>query len=578
MNRQKPETSDPVDSSRAFCKAAEKIRAIDQAARIAEASAIRGRDKIALLVIVLVMAGGWYNTFNEMWHRWFEAWHQVSWPLMDRIAKGDSYYTHGPLVPLVSLIAVIFIYKRIGMPVARTASSKVTGGLLLAVMVVGQLFAARAGVMFVSGFALLGIIAALVLLWGGWPLARAYWLPVVILVFMVPLPMDAIAKLNYQLKYFAAAQALQLTNVGLGIPAVMDGAYVYLEPGPDGVPKTLVVENVCGGLRSLISLIFFASLFAVVCRLKGLWRWGMLLVAVPVAVAANVVRITSMNVVAHHYGVAAAGADSDFHAWSGIGVFAIALAILVGLERGIMLLCKWLKRDWIDNRLLGFLNDLPKPPPGPPRIYQPLTIGVLACTAALSIFWTVEDPRFNASRQAVAAVPRSVQIGATPFDSTDSSLDELVLAILQTDDYLYRHFRGSQERFDILVVFSPNNRKGTHPPEVCIEGSGKHIVSKQTIEIDALPHRSPLRMRELIAQKDDIQTYHAYVYKCGDSYTSSYLKQQFLIFVNGLIDRNSAGALIRFDVPIRSGDVVSARQMALDAVFALMPGIDDKLP
>ena len=90
----------------------------------------------------------------------------------------------------------------------------------------------------------------------------------------------------------------------------------------------------------MISLTFFASLFALVCRLRGGWRWVLLLMAVPIAIASNVVRIASLDMVASKYGVDAAGEESWFHGFSGLAVFAVALAILFGLEWSIIGLSK----------------------------------------------------------------------------------------------------------------------------------------------------------------------------------------------------------------------------------------------
>ena len=107
------------------------------------------------------------------------------------------------------------------------------------------------------------------LLWGGWPLARAYWVPVVLLVFMVPLPMNWIADLNLTLKIQAVRAALWLTTELFGVPAIIDGSYTHLLPDISDHLKTLVIENTCSGLRSLISLIWFASLFIVFCQVRA---------------------------------------------------------------------------------------------------------------------------------------------------------------------------------------------------------------------------------------------------------------------------------------------------------------------
>ena len=208
---------------------------------------------------LLAIAGS--STFAEMWLRWFPAWHAKGAGLLERFTAGDSYYTHAPLVPVISIVMAVYIYRRVAAPVRRARWSALLGWQMLTVFLLAHLTSVYARVTFVSGFALVGALGGLVLLWGGRPLARAYWVPVALLVFMVPLPMDWIADLNLALKTLAGRAAMWLTVELLGVPAVMDGSYVYLLPDANGTPKVLVIENVCSGLRNLISLIWFASLF-----------------------------------------------------------------------------------------------------------------------------------------------------------------------------------------------------------------------------------------------------------------------------------------------------------------------------
>jgi len=162
----------------------------------------------------------------------------------------------------------------------------------------------------------------------------------------------------------------------------------------------------------------------------------------------------------------------------------------------------------------------------------------------------------------------------------DDELDEQSLTILETHDYLYRHFISRDQSYglDLLIVFSADNRKGTHPPEVCLEGGGGRVVSKREHVID-VPEVGPVKLRELIVEERCFKTLYAYVYKCGNSYTPSFFRQQATIFWNGMTARNSAGALIRFSSPIgREGDAQAVRQQVLAAAPLLMREIDRNLP
>ena len=92
---------------------------------------------------------------------------------------------------------------------------------------------------------------------------------------------------------------------------------------PTGV---LAVENACSGLRSLIALIALGALFAYLSR-RLLWRRVLLFaLALPIAVAANLVRISALCVYAGLAGVEQAA--GMFHTVGGYVLFALAFVML----------------------------------------------------------------------------------------------------------------------------------------------------------------------------------------------------------------------------------------------------------
>lgn len=543
---------------------------------------------VGLLVSASLLCLAWYGTFSRVWMQWFPAWWRHDTPLLDRLTGGDSYYTHGPLVPVVSLAVAIYIYTRVGAPAKRTTASNLLGWAVFTFFLLTHLLFTFASVTFASGFALLGVLAGLVMVWGGRPLFRAYALPIALLFFMVPLPLAWIDGINFELKVFATKSALWLATHVFSVPAVVDGSYVLLAPDIAGEPKTLVIENVCGGLRSIIALTYFAALFAALCRAKGYWRWFLLLMAFPVAIACNITRITSLIVAAHHLGTDAAGEHGWFHDLSGILVFALALAFMFLIESAVLLVGRLLKRDWSDARLLGYLGEVNGEPGKSPRTGHPAVLAMLIVATGLSLYWVNRPEPKPMGGLAAEVLPREIELSRATYGSSGLELEDKVLAILETDDYVYRRFTaesggnaGGNPSFDLLIVFSKNNRRGTHSPELCIQGSGERILSKGPVSIDAgdaIADGRPFGMREVVSQDSRRTVYYLYVFKSGDAYTTNYTLQQATILLHGLLQRESAGALIRITVPVQDDDLESARRLAHEAAAKLMPVIDENLP
>ena len=183
--------------------------------------------------ILAVFAWCYHRTFYEMWLRWFPAWKYSQWSVYDRLFEGEGYYTHGPLVVLISaLIAVMLLrFTKI-----RTQPSPKFGAVVLIGSVMVHWLAALAQVNFLSAMTIPSTLAGGVLiLWGRDALKRLAF-PLLFLFFMVPMPEVLIAGLNFELKMFTVDGSVKLFTFLGGIAERLDqavqtmplnGAYIF---------------------------------------------------------------------------------------------------------------------------------------------------------------------------------------------------------------------------------------------------------------------------------------------------------------------------------------------------------------
>ncbi len=253
-------------------------------------------NRFLLIVLVLIFSptAGW------LWEAW----------------QSDPYYSHGPLVLLVSLY---LIWAR-RMPRTRAPSN---GGIpLIAAALAVHVWAILWRAYYVSALmfplALLGMIAALY----GWRAARHFLFPVCFLLFMVPLPIAE--RVGPVLEGWTATGATALARA-LGIGAYNVGSEVHV------ADTAFVVGVPWGGLRSAVAIVTFAVLLAYVVR-GSAWSRGLVLgAAVPIALAANTLRIALLFLIASAWGTSA-GLDY-FHFWSSPVLFVVAVALLLALAR-----------------------------------------------------------------------------------------------------------------------------------------------------------------------------------------------------------------------------------------------------
>lgn len=526
---------------------------------------------------VLLTAGlvaAYATNFHEMWQRWFPAWKRTHLGLYDRFIEGESYYTHGPLVPVVSVIMAILLIRHTRIPVKRRP---VLGGLLLGASLLFHLVSCMARVNFASGFSLIGVLAGLVLMLWGTTALRRLWFPIAFLFFMVPLPEVSIARMNFSLKMLAADTGVRIANI-IGIVAEQSGNQVFLEDG-----KQLVIANVCNGLRTLISLVAFGALYAYVCKLRGVWRLGLFAMSVPVAVVSNSIRIVALIAVAHVWTTEVA--TGFFHDFSGLMIYAVAFGMMFGLERLVLAARGWARRPATVVPLFHGIERDPDDEEQWPRMLRAAAtprgwtaVALVALTAVVAIHLSRAVPPTWTGQVASGAVPAELTVDGHLLHSYDMELDELTLTILETRDYIYRRYvRAGAPPTDFCMVFSEDNRKGTHPPDLCLEGGGQDIVARGDVVIEGVEGPGTIRCRELVVQHGGARTYHLYTYRCGDRYTPSFWEQQLTIFLNGLLSRNTSGALIRVSTPIER-DVDEARQRAKVLLSAAVPYLERALP
>lgn len=232
--------------------------------------------------------------------------------MVDRWSVADTYYSHGFLVPLISLFIV---WTKRDKLFELKLSPSGWGWLFFGVGMSVHVLSALWRVYFTSGFSLLAVIVGLVLLFLGKRHLRILAFPIGFLVFMLPLPLVAITNLSFRLKIIAANISTFVVNQ-IGIPAIREGSIIKTKH------SVLVVEDPCSGIRSLIALVALGVLMAYFSKISKPKKILLLLSSVPIAVGTNVIRITALTLVSEIYG--SKYASGVFHDTMGILVFVFA--------------------------------------------------------------------------------------------------------------------------------------------------------------------------------------------------------------------------------------------------------------
>jgi len=233
----------------------------------------------------------------------------------------DPNFSHGFFVPLLS--AYLVWQKKD--EVASLPLKPSWWGLAVMVGAAGILVLGILGAeLFLSRSSFVLLLGGLVIFFWGWARFRALIFPWVFLFLMVPLPTLVMNEITLPLQFFASNLAAGLLGL-LGAPVLRDGNVIQLPT------MSLEVVEACSGIRSLVSLITLAVIYAYLLEKDKVIQVLLVLCAVPIAIAANGLRIMGTGLAGTYW--SPDKAEGFFHEFSGWVIFILSLALLLGVHR-----------------------------------------------------------------------------------------------------------------------------------------------------------------------------------------------------------------------------------------------------
>jgi exosortase len=232
----------------------------------------------------------------------------------------DPNFSHGFFVPLFSALVIWQErQKLVELPLRPSWSGLAIATLAMCILVVGQMGAE----LFLSRFSLMILVAGLIVLFCGWTYFRALMFPWAFLILMIPIPMVVFNQITFPLQLLASRVSGLILPM-LGVPVLREGNVINLPS------MALEVAEACSGIRSLMSLVALAIIYGYLME-KRLWvRWILAFASVPIAVAANSVRIIGTGLLVQYWDPQKA--EGYFHASWGWIIFVISLVMLYALH------------------------------------------------------------------------------------------------------------------------------------------------------------------------------------------------------------------------------------------------------
>lgn len=225
-------------------------------------------------------------------------------------------YSHGFLVPFFSLY---LLWDKRQQIVATPVSQSWAGIPVVALGLILLIFGIYGVDLFTSRFSFIVLLSGLVWTFFGSAMLRTIKFPILVLLLAIPFPAIIFNQITFPLQLLASRLASSILPL-LGVPVLQEGNVIQLP-----VMK-LEVAEACSGIRSLMSLFTLAVFYGYFLEKTTSRRVILALASIPIAVAANAVRIVGTGICVQYWDpVKALG---FFHEFSGWVIFVISLGCL----------------------------------------------------------------------------------------------------------------------------------------------------------------------------------------------------------------------------------------------------------
>jgi len=502
---------------------------------------------LLISVAVLVALAAFGGNLLELVRRWSQ----------------QEEYSHGFLIPVI--VAWLLWARRDAL--ASSMGRPSWGGPVLIVLAATMLFIGELSAFFLLsqlGFilALLGILLAV----GGYSLLRVAIIPILFLIFAIPLPYLIDSELSWRLQLISSQLGVFILRL-FQVPVFLTGNIIDL-----GRYKLQVVDA-CSGLRYLYPLLSLGFLAAYLFQAPFWQRALVFLSAIPITIGMNSLRIAIVGILVDLWGTEMA--DGLLHLFEGWVIFLVCAGFLAAEIYGL-------------SRLSGkgFFQVFHLPAVSASRagrIASANRVPAIACLLVLvgagaAVYFLSNRQEIVPERLRFIAFPANLG----PWQGRPSLLEPQVEHFLGLEDYIlsdYSEPGGAAVNF--YVAYYASQRKGSspHSPMVCIPGGGWQITDFQRVSYTSEALKLSLPLNRVIIEQDSKKhlVYYWFVQR-GRNVANEYWSKWYL-FADAITKNRTDGALVRLVTPIYRGEPENRADERLQAFLQeLAPRLSAYLP
>jgi exosortase D (VPLPA-CTERM-specific) len=502
------------------------------------------RAWILVFIAALLAAVGFSGALSELVRRW----------------ATQEEYSHGFLIPLVT---AWLLWTRRDALLASVGQPAWTGAVLMLLAMGMHVIGLLSAIFILSQLGFIMALLGITLAAGGFSLLRAALVPILYLIFAIPLPYFIDANLSLQLQLISSQLGVFFIRL-FQIPVYLDGNVIDL-----GTYKLQVVDA-CSGLRYLFPLLGLSFLAAYLFR-APIWQRALVLFSsIPITILMNGFRIGMVGVTVDKWGPRMA--EGVLHFFEGWIVF-IASVLLLTVE--VFFLARISGRRFFEafgvpTDAIRLSTGAKSEPTGRAPLYACL---LLLCATVLT------GSLISHRSEIIPARSRFVSFPATigEWHGHASLLEPQVVNSLALEDYVLSDFSksdGKAVNFYVAYYASQRTGESPHSPLVCIPGEGWSITKFERTSYGA---EHPLN-RAIIERNGSKQLVYYWYEERGRKIANEYWSKWYLLS-DAITKNRSDGALVRLITTVLPGELERDADNRLRSfMHDLLPSLSGYLP
>ncbi|MGI6296554.1 MAG: exosortase/archaeosortase family protein [Armatimonadota bacterium] len=245
-------------------------------------------------------------TFQYLWEKW----------------QQDTQYSLAYLVPFV---CGYFVWKKWSEAKKLSRDPSRWGLVIIVVAIILHLTGVILDVSGPSALSIILLILGGCIYFHGFALVKLMAFPLAYMIFMIPVPGGVLDRLGLPMQIMASTATASLLSL-TGLEVVRAGIQLSV----DGF--SFEVAQACSGMSSLVALVGVTAVFAYITNLPPKLKWVLFFLALPIALIANIVRITSIALVGSYWNWEIA--LRIYHDYSSPLLFLAAIVILFFINWG----------------------------------------------------------------------------------------------------------------------------------------------------------------------------------------------------------------------------------------------------